>query len=99
MGMTLRDMLVDDEGSEFDIVPYDDVRWENLLDQANLSEMLYMVTYGAFATERMDSIGKPKTNDTDGPAGFVNFLNPDIFYGTCYYASQVVVASTWNTDR
>ncbi|HIV64333.1 MAG TPA: glycoside hydrolase family 3 C-terminal domain-containing protein [Firmicutes bacterium] len=98
MGMTLRDMLVDDEGSEFDIVPYDDVRWENLLDQANLSEMLYMVTYGAFATERMDSIGKPKTNDTDGPAGFVNFLNPDIFYGTCYYASQVVVASTWNAE-
>lgn len=98
MGMTLRDMLVDEEGNELELVPYNDARWENLLDQANLSEMLYMVTYGAFASEKMDSIGKPKTNDTDGPAGFVNLLNPDIFYDTCYYAAQVVVASTWNED-
>lgn len=98
MGITLRDLLFDKDGKELELADYDDIRWEDLLDQCNLKEMSNMVNFGAFMSDKMLSIGKPKTNETDGPAGFVNSMDKDTFYGTCYYAAQVVVASTWSEE-
>lgn len=78
---------------------YDDGRWEYLLNATNASDLLEMINYGAFQSGALQSIGKPLTNDTDGPAGFVNFMLKDgTYWGTAYYVAQINVASTWNQD-
>ena len=55
---------------------------------------------GAFKTSALPSIGALQTFSTDGPVGFVYFMavmqNP--VYETCSYASECVIAATWNTD-
>ena len=99
-GLDLRDLLEQSDAEPANpgdpLVSYDAELWEDLLDQASLDEMVAMYDYGAFQTKAMDSIGKPKTNDTDGPVGFVNFMDGTTFYGTCSYCAEVVIASTWN---
>ena len=78
---------------------YDDGRWEYLLNATSADELLNMINYGAFQSGAVASIGKPLTNDTDGPSGFVNFMLTDgTYWGTCYYASQIVVASSWSEE-
>ena len=95
-GLTLRDLLAGEgEAARAD---YDDERWEALLDQANLDELVEMYDYAAFQTKAVASVGKPRTNDTDGPVGFVNFMDTSTYYGTCSYCAEVVIASTWNQE-
>lgn len=108
--VTYRDMLynkgvygfgddVADEDKWQAFTSYDDGRWEYLIDATNAEELLNMINYGAFKTNALSSIGKPLTNDTDGPAGFVNFmLNDGTYHDTCYYASQMLIASTWSEE-
>ena len=80
-------------------VAYDDARWNTLLEQCGTDQLLNMFNYGAFKSAEIEKIGKPLTNDTDGPAGFVNFMLTDgTYWGTCYYASQMTVASTWSEE-
>ncbi len=95
-GLTLRALLAGDEGDTH--ANYDDERWEPLLDQANLGELVEMYDYAAFQTKAVASVGKPRTNDTDGPVGFVNFMDTSTYYGTCSYCAEVVIASTWNQE-
>ena len=106
--VTYRDMLYnegvyafgeDDDELWKAFTDYNDGRWEYLLDAADSDELLYMLNYGAFQSAAVPSIGKPLTNDTDGPSGFVNFMLTDgTYWGTCYYASQIVVASSWSEE-
>lgn len=80
-------------------VDYNDIRWETLLEQTSFSDLNNMRDYGAFKSGDILDIGKPLTNDTDGPSGFVNFmLNDGTYHDTCYYACQMVVASTWSKE-
>lgn len=88
--LQLKDMI----GAE-----YDDPRWEQLLDEMSYDEMSLLFESGAFKTEAIDSIGKPLTNETDGPSGFTNFMLKDgTYWKTCHYCSEPVIASTYNTD-
>lgn len=97
--ITLRDMLSDENGNFVGFVDYDDLRWELLLDQCNIEDLIYMYNVGAFKTQALKNIGKPLTNDTDGPAGFVNFMDESgTFWGTCNYCCEVIMASTWNEN-
>lgn len=77
---------------------YNDDKWEDLLNQITVSEMVDLCSKGAFQTDKIMRIGKPKTTDADGPAGFTVFMGDPTVNGTCYYASECVVASTWNKD-
>lgn len=106
--VTYRDMLYNEGvfafGDDNDekwraFTDYDDGRWDYLINAASSEELLNMINYGAFQSGAVPSIGKPLTNDTDGPSGFVNFMLTDgTYWGTCYYASQIVVASSWSED-
>ncbi len=49
---------------------FDSPKWETLLNQMSLAEYKAMVEYGGFRTAPIGSIGKPKSTDYDGPAGF-----------------------------
>lgn len=88
-GLKLKDMVG---------LAYNDAKWEDLLDQVTVSEMMDLFNKGAFKTEKIMRIGKPATTDADGPAGFTVFMGDPTINGTCYYASECVVASTWNKE-
>lgn len=78
---------------------YDDERWNEILDALTVSEMAGLYNHGAFQTADILRIGKVLTIDADGPYGFTNFIGDTAtIFGTCSYASEVVLASTWNVD-
>lgn len=79
-------------------VEYDDPKWDKFLDQLTIEEMTKLATDGQFKTESIPALKVPGTICTDGPFGFVSFMSDSAIYGCCYYASQVVLASTWNLD-
>lgn len=78
---------------------HDDDKWQILLDRLTVDEMAKLANNGAFLTEAIESIGKPLTNDSDGPIGFVNFMMTDNTYkNNTTFAAQIVIASTWSKD-
>lgn len=90
----LRDLL--DENGKAD---YDDERWETLISECTEAELINMYDNGAFKSNGILKIGKNLTNDTDGPAGFTNFMSKDgTYWGTCHYCAEVVMAATWNAE-
>ena len=72
---------------------YDDPRWEQLLDQMTFEEMSALICLGGWHTEAIDSIGKIRTSDCDGPAGLNNFMTGK--QGTAF-GTEVLMAQTWN---
>jgi beta-glucosidase len=93
--LTLKGML-DNNGH----VDYDDAKWDELLDRVTFDDMLSLVNNGAFQTNAIEYIEKNLTNDSDGPAGFVNFM-PGLkshYTGNTTFACEIVIGSTWNKD-
>ena len=74
---------------------YDDARWELLLDQMSVDDMVELIAFGGHQNAAVNSVGKIRILDTDGPAG-VNSSTLGVF-GTGY-CSEVILAQTWNTD-
>lgn len=101
-GLSLRDMLYDENGTLVGSVDYDDERWETLLDEISLDEMKLLIGYGAFQTTAVAGVdgivNKPKTNDADGPSGFTSFLSESVVYDTCSYQAECVMGATWNEE-
>ena len=91
----LRDLL-----NENGRVDFDDERWASLLDKISFDDMLYLVNHGDYKTSEIESIGKNLTNDSDGPAGFVNFMPglSEHYKNNITFACQIVVGATWNKD-
>lgn len=77
---------------------YDDKRWEEILNSLTVANMANMFNHGAFQTADIISIKKNQTIEADGPYGFTTFLNDDSIYDTCAYASEIILASTWNIE-
>lgn len=74
---------------------YDDPRWESLLDQVTVDEMVELIAFGGHQNAAVGSVNKIRILDTDGPAG-VNSSTLGAF-GTGF-CSEVVLAQTWNLD-
>jgi beta-glucosidase len=91
--LVLKDLL-DKDGH----VSYDDERWTALLNELTFKEMLSLVNNGAFMTIAIESIGKNLTNDSDGPVGFVNFMNKSAYQGNTTFVCESVLGATWNKD-
>lgn len=74
---------------------YNDPRWEQLLDEVTIDEMVNLIAYGGHQTAAVNSVKKMRTLDTDGPAG----LNSTTLgaFGTGY-CSEILIAQTWNED-
>lgn len=101
----LRDLLNYDENNKpvklrnGNYVSYTNKNWDTIIDQLSVSDLKAMCNLGAFKTNALPAIGKPATNDTDGPTGFTNFMDTSgTYWETCYYCAGVVMSSTWNTD-
>ena len=73
---------------------YDDPKWDELLDNLTLEEMVYIQWNMGWSTPAVESAGKAYNVVKDGPgepgnAGFV---------GATWFCSEVVMASTWNPE-
>ena len=85
-GLTLEDMTGLD---------YDDPKWNDLLEQLSVDDMTNMISNGGWSTPEVASVGKPATNDLDGPAG-INSLVSNL--KGVSFPSEAIVGSSWNTD-
>ena len=85
-GLTLEDMTGLD---------YDDPKWDDLLEQLSVDDMTNMISNGGWSTPEVASVGKPATNDLDGPAGINSLVSS--LKGVSF-PSEVIVGSSWNTD-
>lgn len=76
---------------------YADPLWTSLIKELTMKTMWNLLSKGSFNTAAIDYIGKPGTLETDGPAGFVNFMDQTgKFSSTAFYSCECVLASTWN---
>nr|WP_167050227.1 glycoside hydrolase family 3 N-terminal domain-containing protein [Microbacterium halimionae] len=76
---------------------WDDPAWDALLDQLDIDETVALLTSGAYNTAGLPEIGKIRTNDIDGPAGFSSFINPDLWTGTAF-PSEYLIGQSWSTQ-
>lgn len=74
---------------------YDDPKWEELLDSMTLDEMNTLISLGGFQTSAVESIGKVRTNDNDGPASINNNFTG---VGSVGFPAGVMVAATWSNE-
>lgn len=70
-------------------VPYDDAKWDTFLNQLTYDELCTVVEFGGYCTVDIQSVGKLKHADTDGP----NNLD-----GTVAWTSEDILAGTFNTE-
>ena len=85
-GLTLADMRGLDK---------DDAQWDALMDQMTLDDMNAVISLGGYQTNAVESIGKVRTNDCDGPASINNNFTG---VGSIGFPVGVVIAATWNKD-
>lgn len=83
-GLTLADVIGLD---------YDDPKWEQLLEQLSVEDMVNLITTGGYQTISIASVSKPATVDIDGPAGLNGLANG---ISGVQFCSEVVMACTWN---
>ncbi len=77
-------------------VDYDDEKWDELVQQMSIDELIELTGNAGWQTSAIESVGKKATTDIDGPQG----LNGFNFSGTKMnsYASEVLMGMTWNVD-
>lgn len=75
---------------------FDEELWEPLLNQITVQELCAVVAKGGYITNIIESIGKPRMVDLDGPTGFNR--HPHSTPEFSGFPSAIVVAGTWNTD-
>ena len=85
-GLTLEDLAGKD---------YDDPMWEQLLEQLSVEDMTNMISNGGWSTPEAPSVGKPATNELDGPAGINSLVSS--LRGVSF-PSEVVIGSAWNEE-
>lgn len=70
----LIDMLSDDEGNP---IPYDDPKWDELLNQLTYQDMANLLLNGYGFTAAMTNISKPRTYDQDSDLGVIGRYSSD----------------------
>lgn len=80
---------------DMDGVPYDDPRWDELISQMKISELHSLYNKAGYSTQAVDSIGKPRTYDYDGPLGLTSYISG---WNSFSYPATIMLASSWNTE-
>ena len=65
------------------------------MDEMTLDDMNALISLGGYQTNSVDSIGKVRTNDCDGPASINNNFTG---VGSIGFPVGVTIAATWNKD-
>ena len=77
-------------------VPYDDPKWDDLVNQLSYSQMTRLIRLGGYSTIQIDKIGLPPTQDKDGPSGVSGTLVSGV--SSMAWPAEVLMASTWNVE-
>ncbi len=73
----------------------DDARYQELVEQLTVEEMIDLVNNGGFQSKAIPYIGKPFSRDTDGPKGWTgNYTDSTDRFN--FFASEPMIASTYN---
>ncbi len=76
-------------------VDYDDEKWDELLDELTVDDMNNLIANGGYSNAAIDSIGKIRLSDVDGPAALKdNFTGVSSIGLPC----NVALACSWNKD-
>ncbi len=75
---------------------YDAPEWEGVLNRITKKDMLELVLNGYTETRAVNSIGKPKTTDYDGPNQAGSFSDGISSEATGF--SSITLAQTWNAE-
>lgn len=79
---------------------YNDDAWKYFVEQFSVDEMKLLISRAGFQTEAVERLGKPQTNDNDGPQALkYKALGTDaVATYLCALPCEVVLAATWNTE-
>ncbi len=94
-GLKFNDVLVDELRSD-----YNSPKWDDLVSQASKDDVCNLVEKSGFGSASIESIGKTKTLDFDGPSGFnqnTQKIAEDSSSWTSY-PSECLVGCTWNVS-
>ena len=91
-GLTLADFIKVPYGGKAVTADGAEHGWSELLDSMSAKDYRTLMSAG-YSTAKIESIGKLKTKDLDGPAGIRAFVGN---FKCTAYPSEVVLASTWN---
>lgn len=91
-GLTLADFIKVPYGGKAVTADGAEHGWSELLDSMSAKDYRTLMSAG-YSTAKIESIGKLKTKDLDGPAGISAFVGN---FKCTAYPSEVVLASTWN---
>ena len=76
-------------------LPKDDPQWDLLMDEMTLDDMNAVISLGGYQTAAVDSVGKIRTNDCDGPSSINNNFTG---VGSVGFPVGVVIAATFNKE-
>jgi len=89
-GSTATSLTLDDVKG----LPYDDPKWTQLIEQLSVEQIATLSASGGFGTIAIDSIKKPKCQDSDGGTGFTSGVSTgDEGHAIKYPAANVIAAS------
>lgn len=72
-------------------IPFDDVRWVSFMNQMSFDEMVTITQNGWYKSPGLASIGKPETEEKDGPGQ----LNAQAGRGT-FWCCETTLSATYN---
>ena len=75
---------------------FNDEKWEHLLNQVHLDEMVQMAKFSGHKNPGFVSVGKPYATDSDGTSCWNSYIGDGINAGGM--PNEVVQASTWNKE-
>lgn len=74
---------------------YNDSQWDDVLNQMSLDEMKKLVLHGYVKNDAINSIGKPRFIDVDGPAQIGSFNQQNVGTG---FPNATTVGQTWSSS-
>lgn len=75
---------------------YDDPKWEALIAQMSLEDLMSLTGNTMYASPAVASIGKPRTNDVDGPLGVSSMFTQSLV--TVGFPCVPLLAATFRED-
>ena len=76
-------------------VDYNDSKWDDLLDEMSIDDLQQTIGFGGYQTAAVDSVGKVRTNDCDGPASINNNFTG---VGSVGFPAATLIGMTWSKD-
>ena len=74
-------------------IPFDDVRWTEFMNQLTFDEMVYLTQNGWYKSPGLDSIGKPETEEKDGPGQLSASAGRSTFW-----CCETTISATYNLE-